>query len=362
MKKKVVGIIGTNGLPGNYGGWDQLVIHLTKNLMEKFSFIVYTSYKDADPDYCDYNGANIKVLRFKANGMQSIPFDIVSMIHAVFHCDVLFICGISGCISLPLIKLFRKKIILNPDGQEWKREKWSKPVQWFLKISERIGVKNATYIVSDNTKIHEYIMNEYRKDSFIVEYGGDHVLNIELSEKTAQDYNILKGEYAFKVCRIVPENNIQMILNAFSKYPSKKLILIGNWNYSNYGIRLKEKYRDFPNIILLDPIFDQKLLDELRSNCGIYIHGHSVGGTNPSLVEAMNLGLFIVSYDAEYNIETTENKATYFNNENDLLNLLTKLDNNQFDQITSKIAMKEIAERRFRWNIITDKYAEVFDK
>ena len=106
MQKKVVGIIGTNGLPGNYGGWDQLVIHLTKNLKDKFSFIVYTSYKDAVPDYNDKNGAKIKVLGFKANGIQSIPFDFVSMIHAVFHCDVLFICGTSGCIFLPLIKLF----------------------------------------------------------------------------------------------------------------------------------------------------------------------------------------------------------------------------------------------------------------
>ena len=263
---------------------------------------------------------------------------------------------------LAKVELFKKKIILNPDGQEWKREKWSKPIQWFLKISERIGVRNSTFIVSDNTKIHEYIQNEYGLDSFIVEYGGDHVLNIDLEEKTALNYNIKNGEYAFKVCRIVPENNIEMILSAFSKYPSKKLILIGNWNYSNYGIRLKEKYRDFPNIILLDPIFDQKLLDELRSNCGIYIHGHSVGGTNPSLVEAMNLGLFIVCFNAEFNIETTENRAVYFNNESELLNLLNKIDNYEFDQNALKFEMKEIADRRYRWKIITDKYADVFDK
>lgn len=362
MKKKVVGIIGTNGLPGKYGGWDQLVFNLTKNLKEKFSFIVYTSYKDAVPGYKEYYGASIKVLRFKANGMQSIPFDIASMIHAVFHCDVLFICGTSGCVFLPLIKLSRKKIILNPDGQEWKREKWSKPIQWFLKISERIGVRNSTFIVSDNEKIHEYIQNEYGLDSFIVEYGGDHVLNVNLEEKTALNYNIKKGEYAFKVCRIVPENNIEMILSAFSKYPSKDLVLIGNWNYSDFGINLREKYRNFSNLKLLDPIFDQKILDELRSNCGIYVHGHSVGGTNPSLVEAMYLGLFIVSFNAEFNVETTENRAVYFNNESELLNLLNKIDNHEFDQKALKSEMKEIADRRYRWEIITDKYADVFNK
>lgn len=361
MKKKTIGIIGTNGLPGNYGGWDQLVIHLTKNLKDRFSFIVYTSYKDVVPDYKGHNGAKIKVLNFKANGIQSIPFDIASMIHAVFSCDVLFICGVSGCVFLPFIRLFKKRIILNPDGQEWKRGKWSKPVQWFLKLSEHVGVKFATHIISDNKKIQEYVKNEYNKESFVIEYGGDHVLNVELEDKTAQHYGVKKNGYAFKVCRIVPENNIHMILSAFSKYPSKDLILIGNWEHSNYGINLREKYRNYSNLKLLNPIFDQKVLDELRNNCNIYIHGHSVGGTNPSLVEAMNLGLFIVAFGAEYNIETTENKAVYFNNELDLLNILNMIDNNQIDQNASKLAMKEIAKRRYRWEIITDKYAEVFN-
>lgn len=362
MKKKVVGIIGTNGLPGKYGGWDQLVIHLTKDLGDRFSFIVYTSYKDTIPGLKEYNGAKIKVVRLKANGFQSIPFDIISMMHAALHCDVLFICGTSGCVFLPLIKPFGKNIVLNPDGQEWRRDKWSKPVQWFLKISEKFGVKFATNIVSDNVKIQEYIKDEYKKNSNLIEYGGDQVLKIKLEEPTAQKYGIVKGEYAFKVCRIVPENNIHLILEAFSKHSSMDLVLIGNWNFSDYGKNLKEKYIRYPNLKLLDPIYEQKTLDELRSNCGIYIHGHSVGGTNPSLVEAMNLGLFIVSFDVDYNRETTENKVLYFKDENDLLKLLNEIDNNQIDREVVKRAMKEIANRRYKWNIITDKYAEVFDK
>jgi glycosyltransferase involved in cell wall biosynthesis len=359
--KKRIGIIGTNGLPGKYGGWDQLVNHTTNNLKDQFSFTVYTSYSTADPNLKEYNGAKLKIIKFKANGMQSIPYDIASMIHAIFHCDVLFICGTSGCIFLPFVRLFGKKIVLNPDGQEWKRKKWSKPVQWFLKISELFGVFFSTSVVSDNVKIQDYIKKEYKKESSLIEYGGDQVIKVPLSNETANKYGITVGKYAFKVCRIEPENNIHLILKAFKEKSSVDLIIIGNWNFSEYGRNLKHKYSKYKNLKLLDPIYEQVVLDELRSNCGLYIHGHSVGGTNPSLVEAMNLELCVVSYDVDYNRETTENKAIYFHNTTDLINVLDKFENNLINVDSYKKDMKEIATRRYRWSIITEKYADVFN-
>ncbi len=360
-KKKVVGIIGTNGLPGKYGGWDQLVIHLTKNLQQQFDFIVYTSYTNFNPDKTIVNNAKIQKINFKANGMQSIPYDIMSMFHAVKHCDVLFLCGTSGCVSLPLMKLFGKKIILNPDGQEWMRDKWSKPVQWFLKTSEKMGVNHSDTVVADNRVIKNYLRSEYQKDSVEIEYGGDHVLKVPMTAETEKKYDIKAGDYAFKVCRIVPENNIDMILEAFKEVPEKKLVMVGNWEFSEYGKNLLEQYTSYPNLKLLLPIYDQHILDELRSNCGIYVHGHSVGGTNPSLVEAMNLGLCMLSFDVSYNRETTENKAMYFKSKEELKDLLINhTDINQRNTCAQN--MQEIADRRYKWETITDKYAKVFSK
>lgn len=361
MKKKKVAIIGTNGLPGRYGGWDQLVIHLTQNLKDQFSFIVYTSSHNATPGLKEYNGARLQFVRFKPNGIQSIPYDIVSMLHAVISCDVLFICGTSGCIALPFMRLFGKKIVLNPDGQEWKRGKWSKPVQWFLKISEKLGVKFSTTVISDNIKIQEYVLSEYNKKSVLIEYGGDQVIKVPLSVDSSSRYGITEGSYAFKVCRIEPENNIHVILEAFKEKCNIVLIVIGNWNFSEYGRSLRNQYNDYKNLKLLDPIYDQITLDELRSNCGLYIHGHSVGGTNPSLVEAMNLGLCIVAYNVDYNMETTEHKAVYFKDSTDLIQILNKFEEKLLLVETYKLEMKAIAERRYCWSIITDKYAEVFN-
>jgi glycosyltransferase involved in cell wall biosynthesis len=357
---KRIAIIGTNGLPGNYGGWDQLVKHLTANLRDDFEFIVYTSSVHVKNKIKEYHGTKLQYVPFKANGIQSIPYDIWSLFHAAFTCDILFICGTSGCISLPLIRLINKNIVLNPDGQEWNRGKWNKTVQWFLKISENLGVCFAQRVISDNKKIQEYITSEYKKSSELIEYGGDQVLKVPLSKSTMEKYGIQPQNYAFKVCRIEPENNIHLIIEAFRNFPEMTLILIGNWNRSEYGKLLRTENRTYGNLKLLDPIYDQKTLDELRSNCKIYIHGHSVGGTNPSLVEAMNLGLCIIAYDVDYNRETTENEALYFQSCADLRMILKKGEINEINMDVIRHKMESIAGRRYLWKIITDKYKKVF--
>ena len=357
MKK--LAIIGTNGLPGRYGGWDQLLNHLTNSLSSNYEIIVYTSSYNAVKGLKEYNGAKLKIIPLKANGFQSVLYDGVSMVHAGANYDILLILGTSGCIFLPLIRLFRKKIILNPDGAEWKRGKWNNFVKWFLKKSENFGIKYSDIVISDNKIIQNYIISEYEKDSVLIEYGGDNARKVPLGEKASLKYNIVKENYAFKVCRIEPENNIDLILEAF-KDLNLKLILIGNWEFSEYGSKLRKSYLKYKHLLLLDPIYEQETLDELRSNCGIYVHGHSVGGTNPSLVEAMNLGLLCVTYDVDYNRETTENKSLYFKTVEDLKNVLNSFLTNNLKVDTVKSNMLEISKRRYTWQRIIDKYNSLF--
>ena len=127
----------------------------------------------------------------------------------------------------------------------------------------------------------------------------------------------------------------------------------------NTGKNLRDKFSSYSNLLLLDPIYEQARLDELRGNCCLYIHGHSVGGTNPSLVEAMNLGLCCVVFNVNYNIETTENSALYFSSKDELSNIITKYDNDQIDVQSYREKMKEIAKRRYLWGIITEKYSNI---
>ena len=287
-------MVGTNGLPGRYGGWDQLLNHLTLNLRDKFSIIVYTSSYDAVEGLKEFNGAKLKIIRLKANGYQSVFYDMISLFHGALKYDTLLVLGTSGCIFFPMIRLFGKKIILNPDGLEWNRAKWNKKIQNFLLFSEKIGINNSDVIVADNVHIQKYIFETYNKVSELIEYGGDNASFIELSEPTKLKYSINVGEYAFKVCRIEPENNIHLILSAFSKSKTR-LILIGNWNNSDYGKNLRQKYSTFRNLSLLDPIYHQETLDELRSNCGIYVHAHSVGGDKSILSRGYEFGALLFS-------------------------------------------------------------------
>jgi glycosyltransferase involved in cell wall biosynthesis len=320
---------------------------------------VYCSSKSYAEKLETHNGAKLKYINLNANGVQSIPYDIISIFKSLGSSDTLLILGVSGCIILPLIRIFSKKrIIVNIDGLEWKRDKWGKGAKWFLKYSEKLAVRYADEVVTDNKVIQVYVQSEYSKDSTLIVYGADHVTKETMSDELKYEYPFLNKKYAFKVCRIEPENNIHIILEAFSKFEELNIVIIGNWSNSEYGKELKNKYSNFKNIFLLDPIYDQQLLNQIRSNCYIYMHGHSAGGTNPSLVEAMYLELPIFAYGIQYNRETTQNKALYFNDKDELIELLKNTDKEKLQEIATN--MKIVAEENYTWKKISEQYSKLF--
>ena len=302
-----------------------------------------------------YLGAKLKYLPLDANGIQSIPYDTLSIIHALFYADVLLILGVAGAWILPFVKLFTtKKIIISIDGIEWKRDKWSRLAKWYLWWAEKIAVKYSHADISDNESIQDYTAIRYKKLSNIIEYGADHTIATKPTQEDKDEFPFLAKPYAFKVCRIEPENNIHIVLEAFTRIPRYTLVMVGNWKNSEYGIGLREKYDSHANLILLDPIYDQRKLDVIRGNAFVYVHGHSAGGTNPSLVEAMYLALPIITFDVSYNKTTTENKAFYFKNADDIVSIIQNTRLSEFRENSMK--MKEVADRRYTWKVIADKY------
>lgn len=361
--KKKLAIIGTVGLPANYGGFETLASHLVKNLDKEYDMTVYCSGKKYDKATrpLTYKGAALKYLPLDANGVQSIPYDTLSILHSLWYADVLLILGVAGAWILPFVKFFtNKKIIISIDGIEWKRDKWSWPAKMYLYWAERIAVKYSHCDISDNESIQDYTAIRYGSLSNVIEYGADHTMSVSPEDSDVEKYPFLVRPYAFKVCRIEPENNIELILEAFSDHGKQPLVLVGNWAKSNFGSTLKEKYKSNKNLILLDPIYDQREIDLLRGNCSLYIHGHKAGGTNPSLVEAMYLGLPIMSFDVSYNRTTTEGKALYFKNIEDLKLLLTNTKSIELKKLG--VLMQDIAKRRYKWDVIAAKYNELILK
>ncbi len=356
-----VAIIGTVGLPANYGGFETLVEQLVRhNDSGNIQYEVFCSTKSYPERNKSFHGAQLKYVPLKANGMQSIPYDIFSLIKATKHADIILILGVSGCAFLPIYRLFSgKKIIINIDGLEHRRDKWNKWVRRFLKFSERQAVKYADIVVTDNKCITDYVKDEYGKESELIAYGGDHVLkshNDPEIEKVLNDYGLSAGKYALSICRIEPENNVNIILEAFEK-AEKRLVVIGNWSNNTYAKALAEKYRNSVYLMLLPAIYNLDILHAIRANCNMYLHGHSAGGTNPSLVEAMFYKKPVIAFDCVYNRETTENKAIYFSSASDLI---SQLHEKKAELKSIAEDMFEIADRRYRWETIASQYEQLF--
>lgn len=355
--KKRLAIIGTVGLPAKYGGFETLADHLVTHLSKDHDITVYCSKKKYTEKERveEYKGAKLKYINLDANGIQSIPYDTISILHAQFTSDVLLVLGVAGAWILPFVRFFTsKKIIISIDGIEWKREKWSLLAKLYLRWAEKMAVRYSHIDISDNESIQDYTALRYGTVSRVIEYGADHTMKVTPSYKDEQTYPFLNEDYAFKVCRIEPENNVHVVLEAYKKLSHKKLVMVGNWEANDYGKKLKSKYEKVSNIILFDPIYDQRSIDILRSNAAVYIHGHSAGGTNPSLVEAMYLGLPVIAYGVSYNRTTTEDKAVYFKTEDDLISRILNLDKTDLTPLGQ--TMESIAKRRYKWDLVTDKY------
>lgn len=357
MKGNRVAVIGTAGIPAKYGGFETLAEHLTKELNTEIEITVYCSGKNyAGKDrQTTRNGAKLVYLPLSANGIQSIIYDSISILHAIFFADVLLVLGVSAGFLLPFVRLLSTcKIITSIDGLEWKRNKWSKMARWFLWASEWCAVKASHANIADNESIQDYTAMRYGKLSTIIEYGADHVEPVTPQSADYERYHFLSKAYAIKVCRIEPENNIHIVLEAFATLSGHNLVMVGNWNASEYGRKLRQQYKDYSNIILLDPIYNQHDIDMLRSNAVLYIHGHSAGGTNPSLVEAMHLQLPVIAWAVKYNRTTTEGGALYFRNADELRNHIRATRVKELKQLGADMA--EIAHRRYRWSVIAKKY------
>lgn len=359
---KSISIIGTVGVPASYGGFETLVENLVKyhqiNLLSD-RLVVYCSGKSYSIKEPQFLSARLKYVPIKANGVQSIAYDIVSLLSAILHRnDVVLVLGVSGAIALPLVRLFFSvRIITNIDGIEWRREKWKGLVRRFLRFSEKVAVRYSHDVIADNAAIAAYVKAAYGKDCHVIAYGGDHAVRVEGHQ--LEEY-CLPEHYAFAVCRIEPENNVHMVLEAFALQSMFSLVLVGNWNNGEYGRQLRERYSAVTHLYLLDPIYDLHKLKTLRSQAALYVHGHSAGGTNPSLVEAMHFGCPVIAFDCDFNRATTENMALYFNNSASLYHQIDRFNSENFDCIGN--AMLEIARRCYTWDVVGCEYFKLMSK
>jgi len=359
INKKRVALIGTNGIPAKYGGFETLTEYLAKYLNEEFEITVYCAKTPKENRLKKYHNSKLIYISLKANGWQSMIYDALSICHAMFASDVLVILGFSGVIAFPLKALFRKKIIFNIGGIEWQKVRGNKSFaaieiaakKWF----EKVCIHFSDTIIVDNQVLWDYVKTNYNIDSVLAEYGGDHAVYKSITNDLIEKYPFLANKYDVSVSRAQEDMNIHILIDTYKQLPDRNLVIVSNWEISDYGIQLKKNNKNkYPNIFLQDAVYNLDELNVIRSNGNIYFHSHSLCGTAPSLTEAMYLGLAILCFDVETNRATTEEKSIYFKDSKSLIEILSSLNESTIHQLG--IDMKKIAQRRYTWQRIVKLY------
>lgn len=382
-------IVGSKGIPVKYGGFETFVEKLTENQKDKnIQYHVACTKENSDKSGIVerefvHNGANCYTIDLPNIGpAKAIYYDVKALEWAIkkaereeYERPIFYVLA---CRIGPFIARLKRKIdkiggvlLVNPDGHEWLREKWSLPVRKYWKLSESLMVKHADKLICDSKNIEKYIKEDYKKynpKTTYIAYGTD--LNTstltnknEVVREWFSSKSVKENDYYLVVGRFVPENNYETMIREFMKSNSKKdFVLITNVEQNSFFEKLKETtgFDKDERIKFVGTVYDQELLKYIRENAFAYFHGHEVGGTNPSLLEALGSTRLNLLLDVGFNREVGKNGALYW--EKDNLHILIE-ETEKLDEEKVKILeenAKERIKKQFSWEYIVDEYEKEF--
>lgn len=328
-RKPTIAILGSRGIPATYGGYETIAQELGSGLVKK-GFEVYVSCESKGfkiKPYGTYQGARLvyfPVINSLRSISEAFVYDLLSVLWAMLRVDIIYMLGYSSGPTLIFPKLLGKVVLVNVDGLEAARRKFNPLLRFFYRSFEKLSVKIADYIIVDSMTIGLYYRHNYSISPIYIPNGGGGVREVApFDPHVLKPYGLDKGDYYLVIARLIPDNNIDLIIEGFKKARSnKKLVIVGPLVRSSFVRGLLIEKND--KIIFLDGIYELKLQRTLRYNCFVYIHGHEMGGTNPSLVEALSCSNTILALDVPFTREVAEDSATYFRKDAD--DLKTKIE------------------------------------
>lgn len=357
-----IALIGTRGVPANYGGFETCVEELGKRLVERgHDVTVYCrdSYYDQKP--ARYLGMKLIYLpNLKKKSLDTLSHTFLSVLDAIRQpFDVLMVFNAANSPTLILPRLLGRKIAINTDGLEWKRGKWGAVARNYYKISEWLSTKLAHRVVADSTGIQDYYRERYGVDTTYIAYGA--FISQSRKPDLLESFGLKPGGYFLQITRFEPENNPLLTIQAYKRLQTdKKLVLVGGVPYeSDYSRQIKALAGDA--ILLPGSIYDKELLNELWCNCYAYVHGNEVGGTNPALLQTMASGCFTIAVDVSFSRDVLQNGGIFYTKTEE--NLADKMrwaleHPDELDEYRSR-AQTRIKEH-YTWDKVTDGYELLF--
>jgi glycosyltransferase involved in cell wall biosynthesis len=358
-----IAITGTRGIPNHYGGFEQLAEYLSEGLAKKgHEVFVYNSHNHPYQDKI-WRGVQI-IHRYDAEeklgtfGQFIYDFNCLTDCRK-HHFDVILQLGYTSSSVWGWLLPRKPVVISNMDGLEWKRSKYSRPVQEFLKYAEKWAVQTSDFMVADSLGIQKYLREKYKRDSFFIAYGAYPFLSPNLEALTS--FDLKPYSYNMLMARMEPENNIEIILDGVvASEVQEPFLVIGKYEATKFGRYLKEKFTD-KRIRFLGGIYDIHLLNNLRYYCNLYFHGHSVGGTNPSLLEAMASQALLCVHDNDFNRSIVETEGLYFTDADSVKKNLEsiKLRNEKTEYQVFIDKNSDKIHRLYTWKKIIDEYEQM---
>ncbi|MEB8328223.1 DUF1972 domain-containing protein [Flavobacteriaceae bacterium KMM 6897] len=353
-----IAILGTRGVPNNHGGFEQFAEYFSVYMAEiGHQIYVYNSH---DHPYQEINFKGVNIIHrydpeYKIGTAGQFIYDLNCILDArKKKFDIVLQLGYTSSSIWHWLMPKKSLIVTNMDGLEWKRTKYKPVVRKFLKYAEKLGAKYSDYLIADSVGIQEHLKEAYNKDSCYIAYGATNFVNP--SPAVLAQYNLEEYSYSMILARLEPENNIETILEGYKRsktiYP---IVVVGGLN--EYGLGLQKKYSEDVRIQFVGPNYNQEELNNLRNYSRYYFHGHSVGGTNPSLLEAMASNALIIANDNIFNKSILKEGAIYFDSEEQITITLNK---DEYFMLKDKntILNKEKINKEFNWEIINKKYED----
>ena len=366
-----IAFISTRGIPNNYGGFEQFAEYISVGMAQRGHEVVVYSPKFHPYQESTYKGVRIKHIyspeTWMGSSVGSFFYDFASLRDALKKedFDIIYEAGYTSIIPAYIwfnVKKRKRPIFTtNMDGLENKRSKFSPMVRRFLDWEEKMAVKYSHYLIADNMGIHDYYKEKYDKESKFLAYGAD--IHDDFNADYLKEFGLQPEEYYILIARLEPENNIVMAIEGYlhSKENGRRpLIVVGKTN-TPHGKELVEKYGNEKNVRFVGGIYDFKKLDSVRHFSKAYFHGHSVGGTNPSLLEAMAAGCFIFAHDNIFNRAVLKENAFYYLSADKVTEYLNRIDTiAEGSKIQYTARNIEVIRNEYSWESLIDKHEKYF--
>ena len=357
-----IAILGTRGIPNHYGGFEQCAEYLALGLVQRgFEVLVYNSHNHPYQEK-EWNGVQIMHCydpEHKLGTAGQFIYDLNCILDVrKRQCDIILQLGYTSSSVWGWLMPKKSVVTTNMDGLEWKRTKYSEKVKKFLRYAESLGVKYSDHLISDSIGIQEYLKEKYKVDSTYIAYGA--TLFEDPDASALKTYKLLPYQYDMLIARLEPENSIEIILDGVAKANCPRPFLVIGNHQTTYGNYLKGKFASYTQIQFVGGIYNMEVLNNLRYYSNIYFHGHTVGGTNPSLLEAMASNSLICANDNAFNRYILGNDALYFKNQNDIAKHLVDV---SYGNATFQTMLQENCNKItniYDWEFIVDQYAQHF--